>query len=304
MKARSILIFMFLIMGSFFMMTEKAFADSLDELRSLLPVSIGEWKAEGEDQFYDPRTIFDYIDGAGEVYRAYSMRRCLSRRYAGPKGGVLILDIFDMGSSEDAYGVFTHDREGNAVPLGQEGLYNASWLRFWKDRFFISLSDETRTDSSEEMKGILARKVSELIREPGRQPALISRLPFQGLETGSLRYLHDPVILNTHFYLSDENILHLGSGTEAALATYEHMGARLTLLLVQYPDEDKAALAHGSLMKHYLPNADREGIARLEDGKWAGSGRRGRFLAAVLESSDRETAVRLMAEALESAEKQ
>jgi len=65
---------MFLTMGLLFMMTEKAFADSLDELRSLLPGSIGEWKAEGEDRIYDPRTIFDYIDGAGEVYRAYHMQ--------------------------------------------------------------------------------------------------------------------------------------------------------------------------------------------------------------------------------------
>ena len=49
--------------------------------------------------------------------------------------------------------------------------------------------------------------------------------------------------------------------------------------------------------------ASAERIARLEDGKWAGSGRRGRFLAAVLESSDREPAVRLIAEGLESVEK-
>jgi hypothetical protein len=54
-------------------------------------------------------------------------------------------------------------------------------------------------------------------------------------------------------------------------------------------------------MKHYLPDADPEGIVQLEDRKWAGAGLRGRLLAAVLEADGREPARRLLAESLESA---
>ena len=286
-RISNILLFLVLATGWIAMTTERCRAEPLDEIRSLLPASFGEWKADGEDRFYDPKTIFDYIDGAGEVYRAYHMRRCLSRRYVGPQGGALVLDIFDMGSSEDAYGVFTHDRDGDPVAMGQEGLYKSGWLRFWKGRFFISVFDETQTGASAEGARILGGAVSELIRDSGPKPALISRLPPAGLEARSIRYLHDPVVLNTHFYLSDQNILHLDSGTGAALAMYQRDGAKVTLLLIQYPDAEKAKSAYGSITKHYLPDADPEGIAQLEDRKWAGARLDGTLLAVVLEGDSR-----------------
>lgn len=285
------------------MSAENCCADPLNELGSRLPVSLGEWKAEGEDRLYDAGSIFDYIDGAGEVYRAYGMRKCLSRRYGGPQGASLVLDLFDMGSSEDAFGVSTHDLDGDPVTFGQGGLYKSGWLRFWKGRFFVSIFDETQTSGSQEGARVLAKTVSGLIRESGPLPRLISGLPPSGLETRSLRYLHDPVILNTHFYLSDENILHLDSRTEAALVTYRREGAKVTLLLVQYPDAEKARLACGSFMKHYLPDADPEGMARLEDRKWAGAALRGRLLGAVLEAEAREPAKGLLREILESTER-
>ncbi|MEW6665637.1 MAG: DUF6599 family protein [Thermodesulfobacteriota bacterium] len=297
----TLLLFLILTTGSIPMTIERSLAGPLEDLGSLLPTSFGEWKTEGGDRYYDVRSIFDYIDGAGEVYRAYHMRGCLSRRYAGARGASLVLDVFDMGSSDDAFGVFTHDREGDPVDLGQGGLFKSGWLRFWKGRFFVSVFDETQSAASAEGTRILAGAVSDLIREPGPVPVLVSRLPAPGLETRSVRYLHDPVVLNTHFYLSDENILHLDSGTEAALATYQREGARVTLLLVQYPDVEKSRQAYGSLMKHYLPDADAEGVAQLEDRKWAGAMRLGRLLAAILEAGRREPVRRLLTEVLEAA---
>ena len=41
-------------------------------LEDLLPREIYGWQAKGKDEFYDPQTIFDYINGAGEVYRSYN----------------------------------------------------------------------------------------------------------------------------------------------------------------------------------------------------------------------------------------
>jgi hypothetical protein len=231
------------------------------------------------------------------------MRKCFSRRYGGPKGAFLVLDIFDMGSSEDAFGIFTHDLDGDPVDFGQGGLYKSGWLRFWRGLFFVSIFDETQTSASQEGARVLAKTVSGLVRDSGPLPRLISGLPSSGLDPRSLRYLHDPVILNTHFYLSDENILHLDSRTEAVLATYRREGAKVTLLLVRYPDAGKAGLAYGSFMKHYLPDADPDGMARLENRRWAGAAFRNGLLGAVLEAEGREPAKGLLREVMESGDK-
>jgi hypothetical protein len=281
---------------------ETACGDSLDLLRVSLPRSLGEWKAaEGEDRFYDAKTIFEYIDGAGEVYRAYGMKRCLARRYAGVQGAGIVLDIFDMGSPAEAYGVFTHDLDGDPVQVGQEGLHRAGWLRFWKGSYFVSILDEVQDPASREAASDLARIVSEMIRESGAKPDLVSRLPAPGLQTGTIRYLHDPVILNTHFYLSDENILRLEPGAEAALAEYRRDGRGAAMLLVvSYPSAEKAGDALRSVLRHYLPDAV-DHAALLENGKWSAVGLRGRIVAFVPEADTADLSRALVSETLASA---
>ena len=73
--------------------------DKRDILGNLLPREINGWEAKEKDQLYDPQTIFDYIDGAGEVYRSYNFKRLLARRFS--KGGQpdIVADLFEMASS-------------------------------------------------------------------------------------------------------------------------------------------------------------------------------------------------------------
>ncbi|RJR49260.1 MAG: hypothetical protein C4576_07195 [Desulfobacteraceae bacterium] len=297
-RIRIVVLAFFLIVGLVSM--KDAHADSMDLLRSSLPSVVGDFKADGEDRIFDEKSIFDYIDGAGEVYRAYNFRRCFARRYADERGSAVILDIFDMGSSGDAYGVFTHDLDGDPIEVGQDGLYRSGWLRFWKGSFFVSVFDESQSASSKQATAELARTVAGQIREEGRKPHLVSLLPSSGLQTGSIRYLHDQVVLNTHFYISEENILHLEPRAEAVLAGYRRDGGSAMLLLAAYPSEGKAREALQDVLKHYLPDGGKEGIARLENGKWSAVASVGRFVAFVPEAENRDLSKALVSEALAS----
>jgi len=44
-----------------------------------------------------------------------------------------------MGTSEDAFGVFTHDTDGDRIDIGQEARYRPGWLSFWQNRFYVSI---------------------------------------------------------------------------------------------------------------------------------------------------------------------
>ena len=110
---KKIFILLILLIGTMPLVVRQTYGDPLTALQSALPEQIDGWKASpGEDRSYDRETIFDYIDGEGEVYNAYNMRRCVTRRYEKPEGPQIVMDLFDMGSSKDAFGVFTHDRHG------------------------------------------------------------------------------------------------------------------------------------------------------------------------------------------------
>jgi hypothetical protein len=45
------------------------------------PAAPESWKWDGNDQFYESRAIFDYIDGAGEVYLAYNFKNLIVRQF-------------------------------------------------------------------------------------------------------------------------------------------------------------------------------------------------------------------------------
>ncbi len=288
-----------LTLGCFsLLVTEKSHADQLKDLSAGLPSRLGIWTAEPKDRIYDRETIFGYIDGAGEVYRAYNMRSCLSRRYTAPRRPAIVLDIFDMGSSEDAFGVFTHDQDGRSVDVGQGGLYRSGWLSFWKGRFFVSIYVERETAAAKDAVSELARVVASDIKDEGTKPEILLKLPLEGLQSRSIRYLHHHTLLNYHFYLSEENILNLGLHTDAVLAVYQRGGKRAHLLLVIYPNVEKAAEAHKSFLQHYLPEAESTAAVQLEDGKWSATGLRNKLLALVLEGDSRQLVEDLLTDVL------
>lgn len=277
-------------------MTPRSDADPLNDLQPKLPPAVLHFTARPPDRFYDELTIFDYINGAGEVYRAYNFKGCLARRYAAGDGSGIVLDVFDMGSAADAFGVFTHDTEGAPVTIGQEGRLRPGWLRFWKHRFFVSITAEEETPQAGTALEQLGTAVAAAIPATGRKPALLSLLPKEGISAQAVRYLHHPIILNYHYYLADENILGLSPHTEAALAGYRREDAKAQVLIVLYPDSKAAQSANRRFLRLYLPEAGDTGFAKLENGKWAGARTSGQLLAVVLEADRRELAQELLEE--------
>ena len=246
-------------------MTKASHANSLKDLSTRLPKQLRGWTAEQKDRLYDEKTIYSYIDGGAELYKAYNMQQCLSRRYTTAKGPSIILDIFDMGTSNDAFGVFTHDTDGKVIDIGQDARFRSGWLSFWKHRYFVSIYVEEETAAAEKAVKALGRKVAAGIMKKGSRPGILQKLPPEGLISGSIRYFHHPILLNSHFYISDENILNLSDKTEAILANYQVGREEARLLLISYPSLKAAKKSLAGFSKHYLPDADHSGFAEIEN---------------------------------------
>lgn len=239
-----------------------------DILENLLPRKINGWEAKEKDELYNPQTIFDYINGAGEVYRSYNFRLLLARRFSKSGQPDIVADLFEMASSKDAFGVFTHDLEGEEAGVGRGSTYKGGLLSFWKGRFFVSLYAEEETKDAKEALFALGEKAASSIEDIGEEPDIISFLPEEALVEKSVHYFHNHMILNYHYYVSDENILLLDQETEAAIATYREENERAYLLVVRYPDPSKASQAFQNFLKIYMPDAKEMGLVKTEDGKW------------------------------------
>ena len=215
-----------------------------------LPAEVGGWRAIDEVSVYDTESIYSYIDGHAEVYMAYGMVRCVSQRYSGPEGEPdIVLDLFEQASPADAFGVFTHDRDGEEVDIGQGGLFRHGWLSFWKGHWFGSVYAEGESEASKEAVLALGRAAADAIGEVGEVPSLVAELPADGLDPRSVRFLHTQEILNGVVYLGYENALQFGPEVDAVVGRYQRPDGGGWLLLVDYPDDASAELAEGGAIE-------------------------------------------------------
>jgi len=267
-------------------------------LRAQLPEEALGWRAVDRGELYDQESIFSYIDGHAEVYLAYGMTGCLVRRYAGPQGEAdVTLDVFEMASPADAYGVFTYDRDGERVDVGREGLFRYGWLSFWKGTFFVSVTAEADTEAARAAVLELGRSVAALIDRDGVPPPLVGELPAGGLDASSVRYLRSQQILDTHLWLGEGEVLGLASDTPVALARYLRDGRSAHLLLVDYPDQRRAERAAEALAGRLIAGSPGGGPAVAQDGRWHAVRQRGARLVAVIGAANEELAAALLGDA-------
>jgi len=261
-------------------------------LRELLPDESLGWKAEDEIELYDRESIFDYMNGAGEVYRMYAYREMVVQRMAKEGQPEITIELFDMSTPEDAYGIFSHSRYSEEDGLGQGATYQAGLLCFWKNRYFICITAMKETPETKGALYDLAGRIDSLIPNNGAKPAILECIPPDSLEPMSVRYFHLYTSLNYHYYLADQNILKLGEKTEGVLAQYKPYQS--FLICIRYPDQKQAEEAMSSFMKAYIPDADSSGIAQTEDDKWAAAELKREFILLVLDAPSRSSALNLL----------
>ncbi len=258
-----------------------------------IPEQIDGWSSVDRKQRYNRDTIFNYMNGAGEMYLAYDFQELLVWEYSKPSAPSIIAEIYEMSSPEDAYGVFTNDTDGNMINMGQGAIYAQGLLRVWKGRFFIRLMAERETGETKTAIMKLGQAVIDSIAGEGHAPGLLRYLPPEGLLPGSTHYFHTQVTLNFLYFLGNTNILNLSSDTEAILARYWRAGSKTRLLLVGYPTSALAKTAFDQFNRIYLQKKSIPPglmhIEKVENDEYVSASLSGRYLVLVFEAKDQST---------------
>lgn len=263
-------------------------------MERLLPPSVHQWTPSEPGRVYRGREIFTYIDGAGEVYLAYDFDSVLVQRYARPGQGEILVEIFDMGSPRNAFGVYSYlQGRGPAVPIGQGGEYKNGLLCFWRDRYCVYVRIDSEDDEATGAALALGKGIAGAIGNDGEEPEILRALPEGTYHPGSLRYFHRHEILNTHFYVADDNLFLLGDSTDAVLVRMTRDGSYL--LLAAYPSRGQADSAYANVLAHLMPDADGAGAVRTENGKWTACEKHGAYVSAVFDAATEQNAAEAIA---------
>ena len=248
-----------------------------------LPSESAGWKWDEKEMKYNSKALFEYIDGAAELYLAYGFQNLTVRRFEKPNQPPITVELYEMASSEDADGVFSFERQDEAVGVGQGSEFGGGLLRFWKGKYFVSIYADGEGGEVESTLLKVGRTTADSIPATGPEPKLIGFIPGKdlGLVDKSVRYLKSHVLLNQRFFIAHQNILNLSRKTEAVLAQYLRDRQKTQLLLIRYPNLKEAEEAYASFMKAYLPDVRGKDRLKTEDRKWTFARQRNEFVLIV-----------------------
>ena len=279
------LIILALFVGAFAGTRMTAMPQTVNDFAKVLPAKVDRWNKVEPTAPYSPATLSSYIDGGAELYLSYNFKGSLAVKYRDASENEIAVDIFDMGSSYDAFGVFAHTRETDTKDFGQGSEYAAGLLTFWKGRFYVSVLAYPETPASKNAVTSLGRAIEAGIKDEGPMPPILALLPPENLQPETVRYFHHYIWLNSFSFVSNENVLNIAADTPATLAKYKTPGSWLFLLLVRYPEAARAEAAAKQFDEKIL-GGTKDGIRQTEGGRWSGLKRRGDVVGIVLSAPD------------------
>jgi hypothetical protein len=204
------------------------------------------WTPIGEVEIFDRENIYDLVNGQAEAFFAYGFEQVVVRGYENAEGAVLSIEVWQLAAPADAYGLFTASIAGTPVAIGNDGDTDPGRrLAFWQDRYYVHVRARQELPDAD-LQGF-AGMVSAALLSGGERPALMGRLPPDGLVERSAIFFHEEISVQNELWLGGENVLGLGPETGGVLARYDVDGAAARLLLVQYPDAQAASAGLAAL---------------------------------------------------------
>ena len=253
---------------------------------SALPAdnAVAGWTPSAQVQSYTHDNLYSLVDGQADSFFAYDFQQVAVRRYQNAAGAQINVEIWQLDSPADAFGLYTAGRTGQPVAVGNEGSADAGQrVLFWQDRYYVAVSSVQEAPDADLQA--FAKALADALPKGGTRPAVVAHLPPAGLVAQSCIFFRQETSAANEVWLGGENRLGLGSDTEGVVARYQLGTQVIHLLLVQYPSGQRAqagleALKSGQIEEVVSANA--------HDG----------LVGAVIGKADASAAENLLAEAL------
>ncbi len=267
---------------------------SIGDLALSLPRAAAGWESTGDYIFNSKEGIERHTGSEYPMLRGFDCRGLLVRTYTDGEE-TMTLEAFLMAGGPEAFGVFSHFRDGTPSSIGQGGTSSPGRVCFWKGPVFFVLSASRKAAENESTLLSLGSAISGSVKVKGLRPDLLAALPAPGLIRNSILYFRRQTSLDARYVLADENVLGLNGSADAILADYASgkEGHRTSLMVIRYRSGQDAARAFGSFSRDYFMDRYKKGMKRIiasndYDG-FAGISISGQFLFIVLDAPDRRT---------------
>lgn len=165
--------------------------DENESLKALLPVMEGLVSMEAPQTYY-PENLFEYINGAAEIYLSYGFKELIVAEYKKSNSSdTVAAEIYDMGDHKNSFGIYSAERypDNEFVSLGTQGYVEEGALNFLVGRYYIKLLCFDCEERSDETLQAFAEKIVNRVGDKGGFPVLVQAFPTEGRLPNSEKYI-------------------------------------------------------------------------------------------------------------------
>jgi hypothetical protein len=182
----SLFLFVYLIWGGI----NPLLASTSDWKRFTFPDVTG-WRQSGEIQTFVPKTLFEYINGAADLYLAYDFQELKVAEYLNEKKSSVIIEVYRHKTPIHAFGIYSQERLSDAsfLDIGSQGYIETNVLNFLAGPYYVKINSFNTGPDDREILMAFAKKVSETLGERGALPSILSSFPEEGKKKNSEKFI-------------------------------------------------------------------------------------------------------------------
>ena len=235
------LLFVILVMG----VAWSLWASDLGTQTFVFPDVAG-WKQSGEIQTFLPKTLYEYINGAADLYLVYDFQELKVAEYLNDKKASVTVELYRHKSPNDAFGIYSQERlrDANYLNIGAQGYIDQNILNFLSGSCYVKINSYNTGAEDQEVLQVFAKKVVENLGEKGGLPSILSSFPTEGNIGNSGKFIA-------------RNFLGYSFLNSAFTADYDLSGKKFKLFLMGCGDKNECK----NIIQKYLQqtkNSDKE----------------------------------------------
>lgn len=214
------------------------------------------WKIPENPQLFSPVTLYEYINGAADLYLSYEFQDLNVAEYRDEKKAAVTVEIYRHENPTQAFGIYSQERLANAkfLDIGAQGYQEPMVLNFVTGPYYVKINGYNTGADDEKTMLTFGRKVEEMLGEKTSLPGILSSFPQEGKKK------------NTEKFIS-KNFLGYSFFHSGFTADYERSGKKFKIFVIEGNDQGDCR----SMMEKYLKQTNSqdkkasEGAYRLKD---------------------------------------
>jgi hypothetical protein len=196
------------------------------EWETLVFPDVAGWKRSVEIQTFSPKTLFEYIDGAADLYLAYNFKELKVGEYQNEQKASVTVDVYFHKTPIHAFGIYSQERLPNAnfINVGAQGYIENNVLNFLTGPYYVKISSYNTGAEDQEILLTFAKRVAESLGEKGPLPSVLSSFPEEGKKKNSEKFI-------------TKNFLGYSFLHSAFITDYEVSGKKFKLFVIEGMDQ-------------------------------------------------------------------